>query len=1108
MTAGARPPVGRGARRRRRAILLLALALAGAVAGTLLMSSPQAAGASPRQDDSGSGNCVEILRDRWKMPQRISPPDEPENYEVIQIATAADERYWVTYCRAGEDWVKRDDPFPYEDADLCVQIFYDPDNHEGQNPPAQLTPVDAIDDWGRFDASGGLMDGGEDNVEYCRDGDGWQRGSGDSNAGYEDRPEGSYEEWSDSCATIIPDGEAPERSTRHPRDLGNVLGDDEDGSSDPDLGHIDTSLLVMYCKQRGTDNWFRVDDARPADMLPEDERWRANEPENGTCVVIPSTWNGEALPQVLEDAAVPYDFGQTTPRSDYEEANGRGSYELTDLMCFANGRWRRGDKLAEGCAGGMMEVDDGFLPAECWGSFPTTNYDIGYDAGAWNHWDRKLYGWWTDVVFTITKFFVQVALWVIGWAFSFDIARYDLFGMNLGEGFRTNITENPGFQAMAIVWFFLIAYAAVNILRGKAGMAAGEFALSFMLLALSAVLIANRSDYMDSTWRLMNAATNDLLVAGSGQDPTTDDRTVDEVIDETQAQLHKVFVEQPYDYLNWGGALSGDCATARNEILARGPHGADDWPRDRMGDAGCDDEKDFNHDPSGTRLGSSIVLAAAAMMVMLVLCGLGFTVVIAKFLAVLLFGLAPFAVVFAGMPGGGRRPFWVWILAIGQAVGAVVGMAFLLAILLLSLDALAESTENVSMVERFAIMLLLVMILAAARKRLLSSSASTAGRMADNLSNMRVGGGGLAWQGATGSRGIDLSPSGKLNQAAWTAAGIGTGLAATWWNRRKSIKGSLKNLRTMEVDKRLADGQPIPVWHGHLGASLVGWRARRRGHGRGYRGPGGAGGPGGGPAGGGPVGGGPAGGGPAGGGPRPAAPRRRLLGGGGRGLFRRGGGAGGGARGPGMLRTRWALTADALHLDRGAEMANAAWRGTSDGARAAWRGTNRGWDRGTSAMGRGAGRLTRAAGTHHPGPGGRPLRIATFEARWTERQGASAHNRGQGWGADRRDELRHVDQRYMDGRDIERRFASSLGPGRRGLRDHERRAAGMRDPRSLRREQRAFVHDYYRDDDAVRLRDQPLVRGVRNLFGRVAGRRRGGGGGAAGPPRPPRPPSP
>ncbi len=57
-----------------------------------------------------------------------------------------------------------------------------------------------------------------------------------------------------------------------------------------------------------------------------------------------------------------------------------------------------------------------------------------------------------------------------------------------------------------------------------------------------------------------------------------------------QAHLHQAFVEDPYDHLNWGGSdMPTECRGMRDRILALGPWGNSDAPRDAMEMAGCQD---------------------------------------------------------------------------------------------------------------------------------------------------------------------------------------------------------------------------------------------------------------------------------------------------------------------------------------------------------------------------------------------------------------------------------------------------------------------------------------------------------------------------------------
>jgi hypothetical protein len=106
-----------------------------------------------------------------------------------------------------------------------------------------------------------------------------------------------------------------------------------------------------------------------------------------------------------------------------------------------------------------------------------------------------------------------------------------------------------------------------------------------------------------------------------------------------------------------------------------------------MREAGCDQQADFNHDPNGNRLfGAVLTFAAAGIMGVLVTL-VAITVVVAQMVAIVLFSLAPFALLAGILPAGGRTLVWAWIGALGRVVLAVVGMSFVLSLLLLTVQA-------------------------------------------------------------------------------------------------------------------------------------------------------------------------------------------------------------------------------------------------------------------------------------------------------------------------------------------------------------------------------------------------------------------------------------
>jgi hypothetical protein len=177
----------------------------------------------------------------------------------------------------------------------------------------------------------------------------------------------------------------------------------------------------------------------------------------------------------------------------------------------------------------------------------------------------------------------------------------------------------------------------------------------------------------------------------------------------------------PYDLLNWGGLLSGPCASVRDAILADGPHGSDNGPREAMRAAGCAAQADFNANPGADRLAAALLTLFVSAATVVLLALIAATVVAAQLVGVGLVAVSPFAFVGGILPGSGRQLLWRWLAAALRAVVAIVAMSLFLSLLLLTLSALLEATEGRALLERFGLLAVVTMLMAAARKRLLQA---------------------------------------------------------------------------------------------------------------------------------------------------------------------------------------------------------------------------------------------------------------------------------------------------------------------------------------------------------------------------------------------------
>jgi hypothetical protein len=479
--------------------------------------------------------------------------------------------------------------------------------------------------------------------------------------------------------------------------------------------------------------------------------------------------------------------------------------------------------------GSDVDPMSAFIPDDCWGTYPATKYDIGYEPGEWHEFSRWMWGNSTAFAYNIGKGAVSLSLWAVDWAFvDFNIKEYDEdLGENVGRRFRTNLIFDPDFPLIPLAWLILLSWAGYTALRRRVGMAGSEIVMSIVLVGLSAVLLDNQRLYMDETWGLMDRASTALLAAGQGDDPVDYEQPDDadpevareyrtQLIDEVQRDIFMTFVELPYDYLSWGEPLGDaddddnplrNCAAARDEAVSRGPWDTGDEPRDAMREAGddCEQFATFNASSNGTRLLGAVLTMVAGFVLAVLLTLVSLTVVVAKLVAVLVFALAPFAALTAILPGYGRRLAWSWVTALIQVVIAVVGMGFLLSFLLLITGGVLESTADVDLVERFAVLNIMVFVVYFARKRLLANSQSLAGRLGDYWAATR--GSGTPWTGAGPGAGVDLLGADRVvtppAKVAATAAGVAAILPvaltgrtiATRWRERRVIRRQYRNLR-------------------------------------------------------------------------------------------------------------------------------------------------------------------------------------------------------------------------------------------------------------------------------------------------------------------------
>ena len=380
---------------------------------------------------------------------------------------------------------------------------------------------------------------------------------------------------------------------------------------------------------------------------------------------------------------------------------------------------------------------DSLIPDAGADEFPTGNYDIGYDEGAWNSFGRKALGFFTGLGWTINRIMVGVTLWLVGWAFGFDIVG-PLQGpiLTIAEALNTHLA-GP-LQLSHFVWFAVLAYAGFQFFRGRAMAGLGELLMSFVALAIAVVITANPAGYLQGATSTLRQTSAAVMSLSRGEQPVDGDDGTQAVVDPLRASLHDVLIEEPHEIINWGRPLSGVCHDTARQLVAEGPWGASDTPRDRMDTAGCTAESDFNHDPTFERMASAWMAAIVSLIVMALLLFAVVTMLIASLFFVLRFSWLYVALIGFQAPGAARELAWGWLVGMFKDLATVAGMSFVISYLMLGMSAFLNA-PGLDLAQRFAVLIVMALAMFLYRRRVLTGIAHLTDRLRAEAASLRPG---------------------------------------------------------------------------------------------------------------------------------------------------------------------------------------------------------------------------------------------------------------------------------------------------------------------------------------------------------------------------------
>ncbi|HEU4397834.1 MAG TPA: type IV secretion system protein, partial [Actinomycetota bacterium] len=379
----------------------------------------------------------------------------------------------------------------------------------------------------------------------------------------------------------------------------------------------------------------------------------------------------------------------------------------------------------------------GLLPDGCWGTYPVYNYQLTWKAGSWydvTEYNQRLMGWLTQAMFGAGVSGIQLVQFLVDWGFSFDVAQYSQMVADLADRYDVSLVQGWGLVDMT--WFFLIAFAGFMALKGKLAVGGGEILVAVVLAGLATVLMQHKEMYMRELAQNMDLASSDLMLAAVPADErpdipanATSKQRIHLSLQPIQARINEEFIETPYAFLNWGKRLTAKCLEVQEGIVAVGDWDDDGWPTrymERQGDE-CKAAAEYNGSAGIGRMFGALMTMIIAFIVVGFLGLAAFTVALAKFLLAVLFAVTPFVVIFAVLPGAGRRLCWAWVGAVVQIILMAVGMSFMLALMMVSVEQVMDNIpDDTDLIERWTIILLLVSTIYFARKKFLTSGQALA----------------------------------------------------------------------------------------------------------------------------------------------------------------------------------------------------------------------------------------------------------------------------------------------------------------------------------------------------------------------------------------------
>ncbi|WP_157965739.1 hypothetical protein [Euzebya rosea] len=327
------------------------------------------------------------------------------------------------------------------------------------------------------------------------------------------------------------------------------------------------------------------------------------------------------------------------------------------------------------------------------GDTPSSHYELGASVGVLD----RIVALQARSLFTIARWTVALGLHVVEWVLRFDLGRV-LAGPagRLAEVYATRVIG--GLQLIHLALLLAVARGGWLLLRHRAHAGATEIVVAMAITAMATALVAQPTTAACRGLRVLAGTTLAIVDLGTGEadrEPGPCGEPQGSALPSGfAATAHGTFVADPWMTLQWGSVPTGGCRQVADALLQKGPWGDDDFPRDRMEEAGCEDHVAFNAHMGVDRLVGALahliacVAFAAAIAIVAVMLLLG------QVAGALLVVVMPFALTAGIAPGTGRELLARWGHAVLKVGVLFLGSAVLLVLLVEAVHALQTGMQD------------------------------------------------------------------------------------------------------------------------------------------------------------------------------------------------------------------------------------------------------------------------------------------------------------------------------------------------------------------------------------------------------------------------------